>query len=294
MVSKATFDAKFGADFVSDAPMAPGVYRFSDEAGVVLYVGKAKNLRRRLGNYRNATRKRVHRKMRVLVREAAGLSYECCDSEQAALRLEGELIRKLAPEYNVTGAFAFLYPSIGVGSHNRVTFLCFTTHPEQYEELGLEWFGCFRSRPRAKLAFHALVDLLGFIAHREKATRLPKHPRLKGSQLVGLRQLPTELDACLRPFFAGENMTLLSKLSRQLLSKVQARKDATSVQAHLKALSHFFDMDSARLRAALLRVGSASRHVAQAERDDLFIRAAVERDTAHNANGLSNIPSAAG
>lgn len=153
----------------------------------------------------------------------------------------------------------------------------FTTHPEQYEELGLEWFGCFRSRPRAKLAFHALVDLLGFVGHREKTTRLPKHPRLKGSQLVGLRQLVAELDQGLRPFFAGEDVSLLGKLSRQLLSKAQARKDATSVQTNLKTLSYFFEVDAVRLRAALQRVGSSSRHVAQGERDDLFIRAAVER-----------------
>lgn len=293
-VSQSTFDSKFGAEFVSTAPTGPGVYRFSNDAGVVIYVGKAKNLRRRLSNYRNATRKRVHRKMRILVREAAKLVYECCESEQAALLLEGELIRKLSPEYNVDGAFAFLYPSIGLGFANRTKLICFTTHPEQFQDLGLEWFGCFRSRPRAKLAFHALIDLLELVGHREKVTRLPKHPRLKGSQLVGMRQLPAELDEGLRPFFAGEHMTLLGRLSLQLLGKAKARQDAAVVQTNLKALSHFFEADAARLRTALQCVGSESRHVAQVERDDLFIRAAVERRTQENTNVLSKIPSAAG
>src|SRR5690606_28539103 len=103
-VCVASFDEKFGADFVSSAPNSPGVYRFFDRQGVVVYVGKAKNLRRRLANYRNATRKRIHRKMRVLVRDAAELRYEVCPSEQAALLREGELIRELKPHYNVDGA----------------------------------------------------------------------------------------------------------------------------------------------------------------------------------------------
>lgn len=273
-MSKAAFDDKFGAELVSRAPTGPGVYRFSNNAGLVLYVGKAKNLRRRLANYRNATRKRAHRKQRILVREAASLSYESCESEQAALLREGELIRQLRPEYNVDGAFAFLYPSVGFSSRGRATLLCFTTHPEQYAHLDLQWYGCFRSRPRAKLAFHALVNLMCFVAHREKGTQLPRHPRIKGSHLVGLRQVPSELSEHLHPFFAGEQMTLLSKVSRLLLGKPQALQQATDVQAQLAALAHFFEADAARLRAALLCVGVSSHHIAQEERDALFIRAA--------------------
>lgn len=276
-MSKAAFDDKFGAELVSSAPTGPGVYRFSNDAGLVIYVGKAKNLRRRLANYRNATRKRVHRKQRILVREAARLTYENCESEQAALLLESKLIRELRPEYNVDGAFAFLYPSVGLGTSGRSVLLCFTTHPEEYAHLDLQWYGCFRSRPRAKAAFHALVDLMCFVAHREKATQLPHHPRIKGSHLAGLRQVPSELTQYLHPFFAGEQMALLSKVSRLLLGKAQAVQQATNVQAHLAALAHFFEADAARLKAALVLVGLSSHHVAQEDRDALFIRAAGMR-----------------
>lgn len=281
-MSKAAFDDKFGAELVSAAPTGPGVYRFSNDAGLVIYVGKAKNLRRRLANYRNATRKRVHRKRRVLVREAAALTYESCESEQAALLLEGKLIRELRPVYNVDGAFAFLYPSLGVGTHNRAVVLCFTTHPEEYAHLDLRWYGCFRSRPRAKLAFHALVDLMCFVAHRDKTAQLPPHPRIKGSHVVGLRQVPNELTEYLHAFFAGEQMTLLSKVSRLLLGKPQALQQAANVQSNLAALVHFFEADAARLRKAFELVGVASHHVAQEERDALFIRAAgVRSSVAH-------------
>ena len=62
------FDRKFGKDFLAGIPPEPGIYLFRDERDEVLYVGKAKDLRRRLGSYRNATRRKLHRKMRVLVR----------------------------------------------------------------------------------------------------------------------------------------------------------------------------------------------------------------------------------
>ena len=171
-MSRALFDEKFGDALVPGAPTSPGVYRYASADGVVIYVGKAKNLRRRLSNYRNATRKKGHRKLRTLVREADSLVYELCETEEAALLRENELIGELKPAYNVDGAFAFLYPSLGVGQWDKHTLLCFTTQPEQFEPLGLTWYGCFRSRPRAKLAFEALISLLLFVAHREKTTRL--------------------------------------------------------------------------------------------------------------------------
>lgn len=276
-MSKSAFDDKFGFELLSSAPTGPGVYRFSNDAGLVLYVGKAKNLRRRLANYRNATRRRVHRKMRILVREAAKLTFESCDSEQAALLREGELIRKLRPEYNVDGAFAFLYPSFGLHLEGHRLLLCFTTQPDAYAHLGLAWYGCFRSRPRAKQAFHAMVDLMEFVAHRDRSAQLPEHPRLKGSHLVGLRRVPAELRDELHAFFVGEHTTLLSKLSRLLLDKPQALKRAAEVQTSLEALAHFFEADASRLRSALARLGLSSHHVAQDERDALFIRAAAQQ-----------------
>jgi hypothetical protein len=50
------FDRKFGADFLAGVPSAPGVYHFYDAVGVLLYVGKARDLRRRLGQYRTTRR----------------------------------------------------------------------------------------------------------------------------------------------------------------------------------------------------------------------------------------------
>ena len=107
------FDRKFGADLVRELPAGPAVYLFKDGEGRVLYAGKAKNIRRRLQSYRNASRRKVHRKMRALVSEASTLEVRLQPSERAALLLENELIRAFRPRYNVDGAYTFLYPAIG-------------------------------------------------------------------------------------------------------------------------------------------------------------------------------------
>lgn len=273
-MSKGAFDKKFGAELVAGLPTGPGIYLFRNAEDAVIYVGKAKNLRRRLSNYRNASRRRVHRKMRTLVHEASSLSIEPQPSERDALLRENALIRELKPPYNVDGAYAFLYPAIGVGQANRLTVLCFSTRPESFEELGLIWYGSFRSRPRAKAAFDALVELLSLIGHLEKYTRLPKHTRVQGSRVVGFRQVPNELHCALLPFFAGEKRSLLADLAKQLLAKPQACRDAALVQERLELLKCFFETDAVRLNDALRKAGRDGAFVPQEERDELFILSA--------------------
>ena len=253
--------------------MAPGVYQYWGVGGQVIYVGKAKSLRRRLANYRDATRKRIHRKQRVIVSESLALTYEVCTNEEQALLLESKLIRKLRPSLNVQGAYAFLYPFFGFQKRGGDSLLCFTTGPERYEELGFDWYGCFRSRPRAKAAFEALIELLSLVAHREKTTRLPPHPKLRGSRLVGFRQMPPGLDQALQNFLAGEGPSFLTELSTRLLEKPRARNRASTIEARLRELLHFHQVDAKPLTKALKAVGQVGTHIGQDERDDLFIRA---------------------
>lgn len=267
------FDKKFGADFLEDLSQGPGIYFFRNADGGVIYVGKAKNLRRRLQNYRNSGRKKTHRKMVRLVKAATSLSFETVATEEQALLRENELIQELKPKFNVDGAFAFLYPAIGVTTNERHMLLCLTTSPEQYANSELSWFGTFRSRARAKSAFDALVDLLSLIGHREKKSALPPHPVLRGSRLVGLRQVPVDLTESLPWFFAGEEETFVGALARLLLQKPRARRDASSVEEKLKLLRAFYETDAARLRAALRILERPGSFVKGSERDALFIKA---------------------
>lgn len=265
------FDAKFGEALISTTPDTPAVYLYRDAAGTVIYVGKAKNIRRRLQNYRNATARREHRKMRMLVREAHALEVIPQVSEREALLVENRLIRELRPRFNYEGTWTFLYPAIGIGENAKQALFCFTTDTAAWSELGLDWYGVFRSRVQSRRAFEALVFLLKLLGHVERASHLPTRVRLRGSWLVGIRRLPEGTLGAVRQFMAGESREALVPLVEQLLEKPGARKDAIRVQEQLKALLRFHRRQLIPLRSALVAGGRPGPFVNQEERDALFL-----------------------
>lgn len=266
------FDRKFGQDFVGKLPTEPAVYLYKDDAGEVIYVGKAKNVRRRLRSYRNASRKKVHRKMREIVKAAATLEVRLQPSEEEALVMEGRLIRRLKPAFNVAGKYSFLYPAIGLARTQTDTRLCFATDTEAWSEHSFQWYGTFPSRPRAKEAFDALIETLALVAHLEKTSRLGPLPDVVGSRVAGLRRLAEPTVLALELYLAGRSPRLLSLLAVALLEKPRARREASWVQALLRHLRDFYEGDLAPLRAALEGAGDDGSFVPQDERDTLFIR----------------------
>src|SRR4051812_18544070 len=95
------FDRKLGRDFLAQLPNSPGVYRIYDDQGALIYVGKAKSLRRRLAQYRNTKRIKKHSKMRSIIRDSACVQWEVCASELEACLRENELIQAHRPKWNV-------------------------------------------------------------------------------------------------------------------------------------------------------------------------------------------------
>lgn len=270
------FDRKLGDDFLASVPRAPGVYRVLDARGVVVYVGKAVNLRRRLSQYRNATRRKKHRKMREIVKSAVSITYEACASELEAELREQALIQELAPRWNVAGAFSFLYPSIGIGlSHVGHTQLAFSTTPS--ERADLTWHGAYRSREITGEAFFALVRLSRLLGHREKT---PLRPRGTRTWYFEVRRLPASFVETWSRFLRGESREALSSLVVALLDKPRARRDASSVQDDLDALERFYRHEALKLAEARRLVGDARWPIPQVDRDALFIRARRARATA--------------
>jgi excinuclease ABC subunit C len=86
--------------FAPSIPTQPGIYKYVDTQGVVLYVGKAKNLRNRLNSY-FGDKKNQLAKTKVLVRHAHHIEFTIVETEHDALLLENTLIKKLQPRYNV-------------------------------------------------------------------------------------------------------------------------------------------------------------------------------------------------
>lgn len=82
-------------------PPKPGVYQFWNESGELIYIGKAKNLRNRVGSYFNKDSYRVNAKTRVLVSKIANITFTIVDTEIDAWLLENSLIKKHQPRYNI-------------------------------------------------------------------------------------------------------------------------------------------------------------------------------------------------
>ena len=91
-------------------PEQPGVYQYLNEVGEVIYVGKAKNLKRRVSSYFHKEQDRY--KTKLLVKQIADIRYVVVESEQDAFLLENNLIKKHQPHYNILLKDGKSYPSI--------------------------------------------------------------------------------------------------------------------------------------------------------------------------------------
>lgn len=96
---------RLGPQFFRNIPELPGVYLMRDRAETVLYVGKAKNLRRRLASYRVANPDRMPRRHLRLLRAVEQIELVPCADEAAALVRESALLRTLRPRFNRAGTW---------------------------------------------------------------------------------------------------------------------------------------------------------------------------------------------
>lgn len=95
---------------VLSLPESPGIYQYLNEKGEIIYVGKAKNLKRRVSSYFNKEQQSV--KTKVLVKQIHDIKYIVVENEQDALLLENSLIKKFQPRYNILLKDGKTYPWI--------------------------------------------------------------------------------------------------------------------------------------------------------------------------------------
>ena len=96
---------RLGKRFFQKIPRQAGVYKMHDAAGKVVYVGKAKDLRQRLANYRVAHPERLGRRHLKLLQAVTRIEFDFCANESAALKHEAKLIRELRPKFNRAGVW---------------------------------------------------------------------------------------------------------------------------------------------------------------------------------------------
>lgn len=133
---------------VLSLPDAPGCYQYLDASGIVIYVGKAKNLKRRVSSYFN--KEQISAKTRVLVSKIRDIKYVVVKTEEDALLLENNLIKRYKPRYNVLLKDDKTYPSIVVT--NEYLPRIFKT---RRRTRGATYFGPYSHVP----TMYALLDL---------------------------------------------------------------------------------------------------------------------------------------
>ena len=135
---------------VSNLPEKPGIYQYLTAEGTIIYVGKAKNLKRRVYSY--FSKEHQPGKTRVLVSKIADIRYIVVNSEEDALLLENNLIKKYKPRYNVLLKDDKTYPSICV--QNEYFPRVFKTR--RIIRNGSSYYGPYSHSP----SMHAVLDLI--------------------------------------------------------------------------------------------------------------------------------------
>lgn len=152
-------------EIVHALPETPGCYQYLDEAGTIIYVGKAKNLKRRVSSYFN--KEQISRKTRLLVSKICDIRYVVVNSEEDALLLENNLIKRYRPRYNVLLKDDKTYPSIAVT--NEPFPRIFKTRQRKLR--GARYYGPYSHVP----TMYALLDLCKELYH-PRPCRLPLSP----------------------------------------------------------------------------------------------------------------------
>ena len=139
---------------IKSLPGKPGVYQFFDKEQKIIYVGKAKNLKKRVASYFNKDQ-HAYGKVTVLVRKITDIKFIVVDSEYDALLLENNLIKKYQPRYNVMLKDDKTYPWICIKNERfpRV----FSTR-NLYKD-GSEYFGPYASVTMMKTALDLVKQL---------------------------------------------------------------------------------------------------------------------------------------
>ena len=249
-------------DKISLLPHSPGVYRYYNSEGNVIYVGKAKDLNKRVSQY-FVDPERLNVKTKILVSKIADLQYSVVDTEADALLLENNLIKQYKPRYNILLKDSKTYPWICVTADEfpRV----FLTR--RVDLKGARYFGPYSSVMHARALlefFNANYPIRNCKYHIDAATIL----RRKMRPCLDLH-LGKCLGCCVGGISQEEYAVYIDEIVRLLSGGVNSI--IREYKSRMQAASDALDFESAQQYK--LRIEALQRHYSKS-----IITAAGERD----------------
>jgi excinuclease ABC subunit C len=218
-------DHEYLAQRIRELPDKPGIYIFKDAAGKVLYVGKAKSLRKRVTSYLS----RDHEpRLAVMMAEAVDLEFVVTDSESEALLLENNWIKKKKPRYNILLRDDKTYPYLRITLQDEYPRIAFT---RRIRDDGAEYFGPFLPGGLARKAIKLVQKLFQIRVCRIEIDGSLARPclyydmhRCLGPCVAGLTTKPAYDEAVTeaRLFLAGRNEQLAKRLKREMWEAAEA------------------------------------------------------------------------
>lgn len=225
-------------DKIACLPDSAGVYIFKDHTGDILYIGKAKSLKKRVQSYFSRL---LSAKTLVLVSKIMDIEYKPCSTESMALLLESALVHKYKPKYNISLRDDKSFPMVKI-TKEEIPGICIT---RKKEPDGARYFGPYTS---AKLLRQVLKIIRHTFPYRG-CQKLPEEARMYYK--LGLSPSPREEEIDkkeyakviknIRLILEGKVDRLIKKLSHEMIlkSKNLEFEEAAKIRDQIKALSAF-------------------------------------------------------
>lgn len=292
-------EQRLGTEAFIEIPQSPGVYRFYDEKNTLLYVGKAKNLRRRLFTYKRATAGRTSTKESRLISRINRFEYDILESDQEAILRENYWIREHRPEFNHANKHTETYYFITVQQSDSSFVFGLAMNPsgqlfpekpkplyQQFDsgfhtDFESKTYGCYKGHRTVRTSLGALLQLLwmaefGAISPHFLPIQLSRNLTPMRFQFPIHHQKESkkdELKTMLDNWFLGNSPDLIHHLKE----KIQQSEDSTFtrnfIDGNVEILETYFQRNLHRYRIMReLKDNEESHLIDQTELDDLMIR----------------------
>lgn len=249
---------RFTADYFKTLPENPGVYFMIGHDGEIRYIGKAKNLRKRVTSYSRLKPGNACERLLEMIDGVARIQWQVLESEAAALAREADLLRSVKPPYNVAGTdpehylFVGVRPQLKPGQRAGTVVVDFqlASHSD-IEEAGYAVYGCFQHRQKVKAGYTALFRLIfACLFDKPRSFCYPARITRTSPPWLHTAEMPEAWMDDLGEFLSGRSAKLLDRIFWTLLENERVPAFMRpSLQEDLETVKAFYELGPAKTHA---------------------------------------------